>query len=110
MTKMLWNAATGEAQVFANDENPGPDWLDHHPEDPAHASEAPAGKPAKVKQMTKAELAAALTSGGIAFDPSAKVAELDALLGEKLRAALTANGTEFAADATTSELWDQVNK
>lgn len=110
MSKLHWHPKTGEAKVFGEDETPPADWLDHHPNDPAHAAPEPAPEPAPKKPgkgepkasegddaaMTKAELTAALKAGGVMFPASATLAELNDLLVNALREALTIRGAEYS--------------
>lgn len=129
MTKLLWNASTGEAQVFDDEAQPE-GFIDHHPNDPDKGTPAKAPKkndppshqggnsgdndPDKAKHaqlsMTKDQMISALKAGNIEFDPKAKAAELDELLHSKLREALTAAGKEIPEGTTTAGLWDLVRQ
>lgn len=112
MPKMRWDPVTGENQTFTDDESAPEGWLDHHPLDPAHkAGPTPAPEPEPVvpvaapdAPLTKKELVAALTEGGIVFDKGAEAADLDAVLRDALTAALTAAKVDFELKASTREL------
>jgi hypothetical protein len=105
MTKMLWNAKTGEAQVFADNDTPPAGFIDHHPADvekggkPAKDPASPAEKP-----LTKAEIVAALEAGGVEFDKGAKADVLGKQLHDALVAALTASNTAMTGEESTREL------
>lgn len=107
MPTMRWHPETGEAQTFGPDDPVPEGWLDHHPDD---VSKNPA--PAVVEDdeddpnapLTKREVVAALTEGGLEFNKNAKVADLTEQLVTALKAALKAGNVEFADDTSPRAL------
>lgn len=106
MPRMRWHPETGENKVFGDDEQHPPEWLDHHPEDPAYAPAAIAEKqeaeglkgPPKEDLMTKAEVIEALTAGGLEVDGTKGVAALREQLTQALRDNLNSRSISFTLE------------
>lgn len=116
MSKLLWHAETGEPRVFGDDHEVPENYLDYHPADKAKA-EAPksddsivnkggksdSNKP-KDNVLTRAEVAAALEAGGLAYDPRASVVVLTEQLVTSLKDFLGKAGVAFAEDESPRAL------
>ncbi len=120
-----WHPETGEHKDYNSLSEVPKGHLDHHPNDEAHAaaeaaapakSDAPA-KPSRTKRlqsapkpaadpnaMSRDDVVAALTEGGVEFDNEASDADLQKLLDDKVRAVLTEQGVEFDPNANTKTL------
>lgn len=119
MSKMRWNPETGDAVVFADDETPPANFLPCHPDDPARdAKVALAALPAPKEPerddadvsggLTKAEIADALTAGGVEFDAAARKAVLADHLITALKRVLTGRGVAYEENETAKALLDKV--
>jgi hypothetical protein len=89
---MAWHPETGENQIFDHPSEVPEGWLDTHPNNkPKGAKEAKAPAPDAFKDapMSKDEIVAALTAGGVQFDANAKPKALQGVLREAVVKALT---------------------
>lgn len=128
--KMRWNPETGEPSLFASDDEVPEGWLDYHPSDPDKATVAPPARKASAAKedpkpqgldvenlkneqkeedddsepLTRAEVVAALTAGGVKFDNHAKAAVLTGVLVQALKEALASNNVAFDENATPRAL------
>lgn len=100
---MRWHPETGENRIFNSAAEVPDGWQDRHPADTADAKPAPPPT-ANPLPMSKAEVKAALTAGGIAFEPRLGHKALYEILVVSLKEHLTAAGIEFPADATAPQL------
>lgn len=105
---MAWHPESGESKIFNHPSEVPADWLDTHPsnkpKEEAAQEEAPAPEVFKDVPMSKVEVVAALTAGGVQFDASAKTKALQAVLREAVTKALTDAEVEFDANLPTKEL------
>lgn len=98
---MAWHPETGENKIFNHPSEVPEGWLDTHPSNVAKAEKPAAFKDAP---MSKEEIVAALTAGGVQFDANAKPKALQGVLREAVTKALTAAEVSFDANASTKEL------
>lgn len=99
---MAWHPETGENKVFNHPSEVPAEWLDTHPSNkPKEVEKAPAAKP---EPMTRDEIVAALSDGGVEFDDKSKTKVLAEILRKSVIAALTSAEVEFDADASTKDL------
>lgn len=117
---MAWHPETGKSKVFNHPDEVPVGYVDTHPNnlEPADRqaaiaklkAEKAAGRVAPAKPLTRKEVVAALTEGGITFDGRADTAALDNVLGDALKAHLAAAEVEYPSDANTRELLALVPK
>lgn len=100
---MAWHPETGENKIFNHPSEVPEGWLDTHPSNVAKA-EKPATVAFKDAPMSKDDIVAALTAGGVQFDANAKPKALQGVLREAVIKALTAAEVAFDADKSTKEL------
>lgn len=93
---MAWHPETGENRIFNYPSEVPADWLDTHPNNVV--------KPKADPDMTKDEIMAALTEGGVQFDPKAKTKVLAATLRSAVEKALVSAEIDFGPDQPTKEL------
>lgn len=117
---MMWHPETGKPTTFDHPDDVPAGYVDTHPQnlEPAERKAAIAklrvekktkGAP-EAKPLTRKELVAALTEGGIEFDGNAETAALDKTLADAIKAHLTEAEVEFEADADTRTLLSMVPK
>lgn len=114
-----WHPETGKPQTFNNADEAPAGFVDEHPNNmepedrKAAIAKLRASKPEKVekaKPMTRKEIVATLTDGGILFDGKADTATLEGVLVDAIKAHLTAVEIEFSNDADTRDLLALVPK
>lgn len=121
---MKWHPATAECRTFIAPEDVPEGWLDTHPSNlPKEAPKPEPRKPAEQKApesrkpveqkapepkaalpMTREEIKAELSAGGIPFAPNAKDETLYAALKKGVQEFLTGAGVAFPADADVPAL------
>lgn len=101
---MKWHPETCESKIFNHPSEAPADWLDTHPSNAAKVEKAAAVPVFKDAPMSKDEITAALTAGGISFDASAKAKALQPVLREAVTKALDEAEVEFDANLSTKEL------
>ena len=112
---MMWHPKTCESRVFYQAGDVPKGWINTHPNNLAVAvnqeaeSEAPAADKA-APDMTRKEIVAALTDGGIPFDPASKVVVLHELLITEVKRVLTEAEIEFDAASPTKALLELLPK
>lgn len=94
---MAWHPKTGENKIFNSSSEVPEGWLDTHPNNVAEKS-AP--------DMTRKEIIAALSSGGIQFDERANKETLYEVLTDAVKKALTEAEITFNPALTTKQLLD----
>lgn len=107
MPKMHWDPETKLPVIFGDEETPPAHFLPHHPDDFEKLKPVDA-EPDKVKALTRAEVTAALASGGIEFEKGAKLPDLTELLVESLKKALANANRPFSDDDAPRTLLDKV--
>src|SRR5690242_2512216 len=95
---MAWHPETGEAQVYASEANVPEGHLPHHPKDANKAAAVKEKEAAAQPDMTRDEIVAALTAGGVTFNPKAKQKELATVLREAVTKALVESGVDPVPD------------
>ena len=98
---MAWDPETGDAQVYNHPSEVPEGFLDAHPNHPKFKP-APAAEPGS--EMTRAEVIAALKSGGVSFNPAAKQAVLYELLTVAVKKALDATKVKYDPALPTKQL------
>lgn len=115
---MAWHPETSESRIFNHPSEVPEGWLNTHPSNvskedakPVSVSKEPV-KPADADKvpMTRKEIAAALSDGGVAFDPKQSVKVLYTQLTEAVKTALTDSGVEFDPAADTKALLEKLPK
>lgn len=100
-----WNPENGESKVFDSPEaREAEGWLDHHPLDEDKGGVGSVNAPEAEDSLSRDEIVAALTEGGIAFNKKAATKTLAETLDSSLRAALKARNVEFEEKASTRDL------
>lgn len=112
---MKWHPQTAENRVFQKAGDVPEGWLDTHPANVDNVSkqEVEVTPPAVLKaplDMTRKEIVAALTEGGITFDPASKVVVLYELLTAEVNRVLTEEGIEYDPTAGTKKLLEILPK
>lgn len=111
---MKWHPHTGENRVFHKSGDVPEGWLDTHPANvDSVTKEVEAAPPSVLKaplDMTRKEIVAALTEGGITFDPASKVVVLYELLTAEVNRVLTEEGIEYDPTAGTKKLLEILPK
>lgn len=106
-----WDPSTGESRVIVTAEDLPDGWLDHHPAHDGPVAAAPAHDDTPAPAiMTRDEITAALTAGGVTFHQSVSTSKLYAKLCEALRNVLTGRNIAFAPDADGRALLALVTK
>jgi hypothetical protein len=103
---MAWHPETGESHVYPSEANVPVGHLPHHPKDASKAMPVKAKDAADQTNMTRAEIAAALTAGGVSFNPNAKHKELASVLREAVIKAITDAEVMFDPDLSTKQLME----
>lgn len=107
---MAWHPETGESKIYNHPSEVPEGWLDTHPDNVPKAPK-PAPSPVEDKlPMTRKEIVAALTEGGLQFDPKAPVKVLYAQLTDAVKSALTDAGVSFDDAADTKALLEKLPK
>lgn len=106
---MKWHPETGEAKTFVAPEDVPEGWLDIHPSNlpepaPVAASKVVSPADSAALPMTREEMKAELSAGGIPFASNAKDATLYAALKKGVQEFLTGAGVAFPADADVPAL------
>lgn len=119
MPIMKWHPETGKSQIFDHPDDAPAGYVDEHPNnmEPADRKAAVAKlrnekktKGEAPKPLTRKEVIASLTDGGIEFDGNAETPALEKTLADALKVHLTEAGVEFEADADTRTLLTMVPK
>lgn len=101
---MAWHPESGESQIFNHPSEVPSGWLDSHPEDPKRPKAEKSAPALKDAPMSKDEIVAALTAGGVPFDATAKAKALQPVLREAVTKALTEAEVKFDETLPTKEL------
>jgi sugar lactone lactonase YvrE len=117
---MKWHPETGKSKVFDHPDDVPAGYVSEHPNnlEPADRkaaiaklkAEKKAGKVEKAEPLTRKEIIAALTDGGLPFDGNAETVDLDKALSDALKEHLQAAEVLYPSDADTRELLTLVPK
>lgn len=107
---MAWHPETGESKIFKHPSEVPEGWLDTHPDNVPKVVKPAAPVADDKLPMTRKEIVAALTDGGLQFDAKAPVKVLYAQLTDAVKSALTDAGVEFDAAADTKALLEKLPK
>lgn len=100
---MAWHPQNGESQIFNHPSEVPEGWLDTHPSNKPKAEKPAAGGKVELG-MSKAEIVAALTAGGVEHDPKAKASDLHDVLRGAVEKVLAEAKIPYSPEAPTKEL------
>jgi hypothetical protein len=103
---MAWHPETGESQVYPSEADVPEGHLPHHPNDANKPVPVSVKGVADQTQMSREEIVAALSAGGVTFNPRAKHKELAAVLREAVTKALFESGVDPVPDFPTKQLME----
>lgn len=104
---MRWHPVTGENEIFHTADDVPEGYLDYHPSNPP---EGAAKVVADDLPLSRAEIVAHLTDGGVKFKAKADTTTLYVLLATKLKEHLATAEIEIPTAATVPELLALVPK